>query len=109
MSEHLTENELAAAQSVQQDEFNAQHQTPLTWEPSFDVVGSFFDQAVESGALAGQTLAKVSKHLDQAEALEGNGDASIAQLQISARQLDTEGDQGELREAIVDLTESLDG
>jgi hypothetical protein len=43
-SEHLTEAEIAAAGEVQLAEFNAQHQTTLTWAPSFAVARARFDQ-----------------------------------------------------------------
>jgi hypothetical protein len=47
-SEHLTEAEIAAAEEVQLDEFNAQHQTRFTWEPSFAVARARFDQLVRT-------------------------------------------------------------
>ncbi|MGH9212426.1 MAG: LVIVD repeat-containing protein [Acidimicrobiales bacterium] len=43
-SEHLTAAEVGAAEEVHQDEFNAQHQTAYTWEPSFNVARARFDQ-----------------------------------------------------------------
>jgi hypothetical protein len=43
-SEHLTEAEIAAAREVQLDEFNAQHQTKITWAPSLAVARARFDQ-----------------------------------------------------------------
>ena len=43
-SAHLSEAEIAAAREVDQTEFNAQHQTTFTWEPSFAVARARFDQ-----------------------------------------------------------------
>jgi hypothetical protein len=43
-SEHLTEAEIAAAGEAQLTEFNAQHQTRFTWEPSRNVARARFDQ-----------------------------------------------------------------
>ncbi|MCI0686702.1 MAG: hypothetical protein L0Y54_05610 [Sporichthyaceae bacterium] len=43
-SEHLTEAEIAAAEEVELDEFNAQHQPQITWTPSFAVARARFDQ-----------------------------------------------------------------
>ena len=43
-SEHLSEAEIAAAGEVQLAEFNPQHQTAFTWEPSFAVARARFDQ-----------------------------------------------------------------
>jgi hypothetical protein len=110
-SDQMSENEIAAASSVHQDEFNAQHQTPLTWTPSFDVAGSFFDQAVRSGALTDRTEAKVAKSMQKAELLADKGEtaSAIDLLNTAIRQLDESGDQGELREALQDLVGSLQG
>ena len=108
-SDVMSENEIAAAGEVQVEEFNAQHQTPLTWAPSFNVAGSYYDQAVRSGELAGATLAKVTKHLDKAEQLDGQASPAAvkAQLANAIKVLDPSGDQGELREALAALRASL--
>jgi hypothetical protein len=108
-SGQMSENEIDAATEAQVDEFNSQHQTPITWEPSFNVAGSFFDQAVRSGELAGATLDKVSKHLAKAEKLSAQADnaAVVAQLQNAMRILGNSGDQGELKQALRDLADSL--
>jgi hypothetical protein len=108
-SDVMSENEIAAAGEVQVEEFNAQHQTPLTWAPSFNVAGSYYDQAVRSGELDGATLAKVTKHLDKAEQLDGQASPAAvrAQLANAIKVLDTSGDQDELREALAALRASL--
>jgi hypothetical protein len=104
-SDQMSQNEIDAASQVQMDEFNAQMQTPLTWEPSFEVVGAYFDQAVRAGELDRRTEAKVSRHLDQAEkqADKGNHRAAIAQLDNASRQLDA----SPLKDAIEDLADTL--
>jgi hypothetical protein len=43
-SGHLTEAEVAAAGEVQQTEFNSQHQSAFTWDPSRAVARARFDQ-----------------------------------------------------------------
>ncbi|MEV4414093.1 hypothetical protein [Catellatospora sp. NPDC049609] len=43
-SAHLTAAEIAAARQVRLPEFNAQHQTPITWAPSLAVARARFDQ-----------------------------------------------------------------
>ena len=43
-SAHLSEAEVAAAGEVEQAEFNAQHQSTFTWEPSLAVARARFDQ-----------------------------------------------------------------
>lgn len=108
-SEHLSENEIAAAGEAQLEQFNAQHQTRFTWAPSFNVAGAYFDQAVRSGELSGATLEKVSKHLAKAEELDakGAGASAKAQLANAIRVLTDTGDQGELRVALQELRDSL--
>jgi LVIVD repeat len=106
-SDLLSENELDAAREVVLDQFNSQHQPQIEWEPSFNVAGAYFDQAVRSGELAGSTQNKVGKHLQQAEKLQGRGNASVAHLNAGIRLLDDTGDQGELRQAMIDLRDSL--
>ena len=110
-SDQMSENEIGAASEVHMAEFNAQHQTPLTWAPSFNVAGSFFDQAVRSGALSGATYAKVAKSLEKAEKLADKGEnaSAIDLLNTAIRQLGDTGDQGELKEALQDLADSLEG
>lgn len=106
-SDQMSENEIDAASEVVLDEFNAQHQEQIVWEPSFNVAGAYFDQAVRSGELSGATLDTVEKHLAKAEKLEGRGVAAKAQLTNAIRVLDDSGDQGELKQALKDLRDSL--
>jgi hypothetical protein len=58
-SEHLTEAEVDAAEEVQVGEFNAQHQSRVTWAPSFAVALARFDQ------LARTCTSTVSGRLDR--------------------------------------------
>ena len=83
----------------------------LREEPSFNVAGSFFDQAVRSGELSGKTLAKVSKHLAKAEQLANKGEngSAVDQLNAAIRALKDSGDQGELKQALQDLADTLAG
>jgi hypothetical protein len=108
-SEVLSENELDAAREVQLEEFNAQHQQKIVWEPSFNVAGAYYDQAVRSGALTGKTLTTVTRHLAKAEQLAGKGETASAkdQLANAIRVLGDSGDQGELKQALRELRDSL--
>jgi hypothetical protein len=108
-SDLLSENELDAAREVRLEEFNAQHQQKIVWKPSFNVAGAYYDQAVRSGALAGKTLATVTKHLDKAEELAGKGEVASAKEQLTnaIRALGDSGDQGELKQALRELRDSL--
>jgi hypothetical protein len=109
-SDMLSENELDAAAEVEQSAFNSQHQTRLTWDPSFNVVGAYFDQAVRSGQLSGSAQDRVGRSLAEAEMLANQGDEAAAfdLLTAAIRQLRSGGDQGELRQALIDLRKTLD-
>ena len=108
-SEFLSEDEVAAASQVEQDQFNAQPQLRLAWKPSFEVVGSHFDQAVRSGALSGRALDRVEDAIQDAERLAGAGSdrAAAKELRTGSRHLRGSGDQGELRPAMHDLARAL--
>jgi hypothetical protein len=87
------------------EEFNSQHQTRIEWAPSFNVAGSYFDQAVRAGALDDRTEAKVGRHLAKAEKLADKGETASAvdQLNNAIRVLD----DSDLRDALVALRDSL--
>ena len=109
-SEFLSADEIAAASEVELDEFNSQHQPTIKWRPSFAVVGSYFDQAVRSGELSGRTLDKVEDAIEDAERLADRGkDREAAkELKDGSRDLRKSGDQGELKDAMLDLAKDLD-
>ena len=110
-SEHLSASEIGAAKEVRQRKFNAQHQTPIRWRPSFNVVGSYFDQAVRSGALSGLKLDRVERLIARAERLHARDRDTRAarKLERASERLSRSGDQGELRDALRDLADRLDG
>jgi hypothetical protein len=87
-SARLSGNEIAAAQEVEQAQFNAQLQTKIVNAPSFAVTRAYIDQAERAGTLSGKALTEVRKHVDQAEQLAGTGAddrALVAQLDSAAR------------------------
>ena len=107
-SDQMSENEIDAASEVLVGEFNSQHQTPITWAPSFNVAGSFFDQAVRSGELAGAQARQVGTSMELAEkqADKGNDEAAIAHLRNAARRV---GEDNDLTAALLALADSLGG
>lgn len=107
--EHLSANELAAAQEVSLEEFNAQHQLAIEWDPSFAVVGAFYDQAVRSGELKGGPLKSTTRLIANAQkhADAGRTSAAISVLNDAADALPVSGDLGELAQAMRDLADSL--
>jgi hypothetical protein len=108
-SDQLSENEIGAASEVVLEEFNSQHQTEITWAPSFNVAGSYFDQAVRAGTLAGTTATQVGKQIGQAEKLAAKGEnqAAIDHLENAIRRLG--GSNAVLAEALRDLADTLGG
>ncbi|WP_461476528.1 LVIVD repeat-containing protein [Microbacterium sp. HJ5] len=87
-SEHLSENEIAAAGEYVLDAFNAQAQPKYGHAPSFAVVKSYIDQAERDGSLSGKALTQVRKHVAEAEVLVADGSSAKAiqaQLDNAAR------------------------
>ncbi len=107
-SEHLSENEIGAASEVVLDQFNAQLQHELTWEPSFNVAGSYYDQAVRSGELSRALANNIGKALDKAEQFAGGPQnrVAIAQLENVAKWADRAG-VDDLAQAATDLADTL--
>ena len=107
-SEHLSENEIDAAGEVVLDQFNAQLQPMLTWAPSFNVVGSYYDQAVRSGALSGDAASDLGDQLGNAERLAGGpqNTAAIKLLENVSRMTGRAG-LDDLSQAAADLADTL--
>jgi hypothetical protein len=105
-SDQLSDNELGAASEVLIGEFNAQHQTMITWAPSFNVAGSYYDQAIRAGALDDLVAKQVAQDMQQAEkqADSGNNQAAVAHLENAARRV---GGDSSLTGALMDLADSL--
>jgi hypothetical protein len=106
-SDQMSEDEIAAATEAQVTEFNSQHQVPITWAPSFAVVGAHFDQAVRGDVIDDATAAEVGKHVDKAEKLAASpaaGRAVVAQLENAARKA---GAADALRDALLDLADTF--
>ncbi|MBC2933293.1 Ig-like domain-containing protein [Nocardioides sp. zg-1228] len=110
-SDLLSANEIAAAGESVVEEFNAQHQTPLRWAPSFNVAGSYLDQAARSGALAGETLTAVIESFGTARELSAQGASSAPlvrhHLDAARRLLGDNVEQVRARRAITELRDSL--
>jgi hypothetical protein len=66
-SEHLSKNEIEAAKSVRMNEFNAQHQTRLSWPASFAVARAYLDQLVRGSGIQAERAKRVAGELDRAE------------------------------------------
>jgi hypothetical protein len=66
-SAHLSDNELAAARTVELDYLNAQGQPKYTWPPSFVLARAYLDQLERSGGLSEERIASARQALDDAE------------------------------------------
>jgi len=69
-SEHLSENELAAAKLVTYDAFNAQEQPQNTWPASFVVPHALLDQLDRNDGLAAERRSDVRDMLEAVEAMD---------------------------------------
>jgi len=105
-SEFLTENELAAARAVTFDEFNAQAQPAIAWEPSFPLVRAYRDQTVRAG-LGGRALADLDRFVDRAERFSAGPQARAAVAQLGAIGDRLEGDHPVLGASLRDLATEL--
>jgi len=70
-SEFLTENEIAAANSVQLEYLNAQKQPTYKWPPSFALARAHVDQFERNSTMSSEEIESLRAEIDEAE-LEGN-------------------------------------
>lgn len=90
-SEHLSENEIAAARLVRTGEFNAQHQTEITWPAAYPVARAYLDQLTRSGALPQTRLIALRQALGAAEGAQGAARAAARRsMTEGAAELDRE-------------------
>lgn len=81
-SEHLSEAEIRAAEAVMMDEFNAQLQPRVTWEPSVDVAQAYLDQLVRANRILNSRAQETQRVL--------NSNASAAQLNNLATSIEAD-------------------
>ena len=113
-SEHLSENELAAAKLVTYDEFNPQHQPRNTWPASFVVPHALLDQLDRNDGLAAERRGDVRETLEAIEAMSDRPaqqealDALAEALQRDAANGAADADRVVLlAEAVHDLAASM--
>ena len=70
-SEHLSENEIAAAKLVMMEEYNPQSQPKLVWPAAFPVARSYLDQLTRGNALPAARLGEIARGIDAAERMTG--------------------------------------
>jgi hypothetical protein len=96
-SEHLSENELAAAKLVVMEEYNPQAQPKLVWPAAFPVARSYLDQLARNNGLPQARRTAIANALtaaeratgaarrDQLNRLAGEIDADVARSSDQAR------------------------
>jgi uncharacterized protein (DUF305 family) len=80
-SEHLSENEIAAAKmAIQGETVNPQQQFPVTWPAHPVVARAYLDQLARNSAMPEQMMGRINAALDQATPLVDGGarDAAVA-------------------------------
>ena len=99
-SEHLSQNEIAAAVLAHAEAFNPQHQSRTVWPASPLVANAYLDQLARGKAIPASRVAEVRDGLRRLDALRSGRDrnarAIIDRLQTLAGQL--EGEAGNLGE-----------
>lgn len=83
-SEHLTENELAAAAAVAQVAFNPQQQRRIDWPARAIVARAYLDQLARSDTLGAERRTGLSDLLDRVESAGSGTDAGLAAELTSA-------------------------
>ena len=109
-SEHLTENELAAAASIAPAAFNAQQQRAIEWPVRPVIARAYLDQLERSDTLGADRRAALSALLDRAGG-EGPDPALAAELTSAAEALgdDAAAASGRTEQRLAALAETLTG
>jgi hypothetical protein len=99
-SAQLSQNEIDAAGLVRLDEFNAQHQSQLTWPSNFVVARAYVDQLARANVLAPERVTAVTGAIDRAEKAPAGGErrAALDQLDQLAGQLETDAAKAPYRD-----------
>jgi uncharacterized protein (DUF305 family) len=112
-SEHLSENEIAAAGVADQgDVFNPQQQFPVTWPAEPVVARAYLDQLERDNALESEQIVDLSQLLDRAEERLGAGtrDRGLAKdLQRFAGRIDGNAGSPIVAKRRAGLADTLDG
>jgi hypothetical protein len=93
--EHLTQNEIDAANLVRYDEFNPQHQPRVTWPAHPTVARAYIDQLRRSNAMTVQRATAITTALDQLGGAQRG--AALAQLGTVAGQLEQDAGAATVR------------
>ena len=89
-SEYISENEIAAANSVHFDYFNTQGQPKFVWPPTFALARAYLDQLERSSGLSATRIATVRQTLTSAESSSG----TARRVALTALSAALEGEAG---------------
>lgn len=84
-SEFLTENEIAAANTVQLEYLNAQKQPTYKWPPSFALARALVDQLERKQGASAEEIASLRAEIDQAEADGAEASVNLVKEFIEAQ------------------------
>lgn len=101
-SEHLTENEIAAAKLARYGEFNTQAQPRVTWPAAVPVARAYLDQMARNEGIKADRADAVNRALDRVESGAGmtmGTDLSTlaANLDADARAIEQAAERGDAR------------
>ena len=110
-SEHMSANELAAAEAVKWNLFNAQHQPKMTWQPTVAVGRAYLDQLNRAKELRAPLANSVKSALDRADRARSAGDKRNAAQALERAAADLEGEPTDTRytKRVRALAETLKG
>jgi hypothetical protein len=115
-SEHLTRNEIEAANLVRFEEFNPQHQPKMSWPAAWPVARAYVDQLERSEAMKPDRAEALREQMDRAEVGSGGAEgrealerlgASVDDLRVLAGW--TGGQEGRRLQALVETLDELIG
>jgi hypothetical protein len=84
-NEHLTQNEIDAANLIRFEEFNPQHQPQMEWPASFVVARAYMDQLTRSGALGARQATRLTADITAAERLQPGQRRTTTLEQLATR------------------------
>ncbi len=104
-SEHLSQNEIDAANLVRFEELNPQHQSKMVWPASVVVARAYLDQLVRSDGIARDRATRVASELVAVERATAGSErqAALTRLQSTAAQLEADARAAEARERSTDV------
>jgi hypothetical protein len=88
-SEHLTQNEIDAANLVRWDEFNPQEQPRVTWPAHVSVAKAYLDQLQRTNGLQANVVSGLRGELDRND--RGRFTARVTELEATARSAESAG------------------